>query len=142
MNQATIFQPFLATMILTLVVWIYMYGRRLPFIFSSGLDPKQMTPLELARLSPPQVSTPSDNLKNLFELPTVFYAVVLYIYVTHQVDAVFVGAAWGFFLLRVLHSAVHCTFNFIPLRFVLYVISAGAVWFMVIRAAISALAAT
>ena len=141
MNQAAIFQPFLATMILTLVVWIYMYGRRLPFIFSSGLDPKQMTPLELARLSPPQVSTPSDNLKNLFELPTVFYAVVLYIYVTHQVDAVFVGAAWGFFLFRVLHSVVHCTFNFIPLRFVLYVISAGALWFMVIRAGISALAA-
>ena len=141
MNQATIFQPFLATMILTLVVWVYMYGRRLSFIFSSGLDPKQMTPLELARLSPPQVSTPSDNLKNLFELPTVFYAVVLYIYVTHQVDAVFVGAAWGFFLFRVLHSAVHCTFNFIPLRFVLYVISAGALWFMVIRAGISALAA-
>ena len=141
MNQAAIFQPFLATMILTLVVWIYMYGRRLPFIFSSGLDPKQMTPLELARLSPPQVSTPSDNLKNLFELPTVFYAVVLYIYVTHQVDAAFVGAAWGFFLFRVLHSAEHCTFNFIPLRFVLYVISAGALWFMVIRAGISALAA-
>ena len=138
MNQATIFQPFLATMILTLVVWIYMYGRRLPFIFSSGLDPKQMTPLELARLSPPQVSTPSDNLKNLFELPTVFYAVVLYIYVTHQVDAVFVGAAWGFFLFRVLHSVVHCTFNFIPLRFVLYVISAGALWFMVLRAAMLA----
>ena len=142
MNQATIFQPFLATMILTLVVWVYMYGRRLSFIFSSGLDPKQMTPLELARMSPPQVSTPSDNLKNLFELPTVFYAVVLYIYVTHQVDATFVGAAWGFFLFRALHSVVHCTFNFIPLRFVLYVISAGALWFMVLRAAMAALVTT
>jgi hypothetical protein len=139
MNQAAIFQPFLATMLLTLVVWVYMYGRRLRFIFSSGLDPKQMTPLELARLSPPQVSTPSDNLKNLFELPTVFYAVVLYIHVTHQVDAAFVGAAWGFFLFRVLHSLVHCTFNFIPLRFVLYVISACALWFMVLRAAMPAL---
>jgi len=31
-------------------------------------------------------------------------------------------AAWGFFLFRVLHSVVHCTFNFIPLRFALYVI--------------------
>ena len=139
MNQTVIFQPFLATMILTLVVWLYMYGRRLRFIFSSGHDPKQMTPLELARLSPPQVSTPSDNLKNLFELPTVFYAVVLYVYVTHQVDTAFVGAAWGFFLFRALHSVVHCTFNFIPLRFVLYVISAAALWFMVLRAAISGL---
>ena len=125
-------------MLLTLVVWVYMYGRRLPLIFSSGLDPKQMTPLELARLSPPQVSNPSDNLKNLFELPTVFYVVVLYIYVTNQVDAAYLWAAWGFFLFRALHSAVHCTFNFIPLRFALYVISAGALWFIVLRAALAA----
>jgi hypothetical protein len=125
-------------MLLTLVVWVYMYGRRLPFIFSSGLDPKQMTPLELARLSPPQVSNPSDNLKNLFELPTVFYVVVLYIYVTNQVDAAYLWAAWGFFLFRALHSAVHCTFNFIPLRFALYVVSAGALWFIVLRAALAA----
>src|SRR3977135_1290596 len=136
MDQAVIFRPFFATMLLTLVVWVYMYGRRLPFIFSSGLNPKQMTPLELARVSPPQVSNPSDNLKNLFELPTVFYAVVLYLYATNQVDTPYVIAAWGFFVFRALHSAVHCTWNFIPLRFVLYVISAGALWSMVVRAAV------
>ena len=139
MDQAVIFQPFLATMLLTLVVWVYMYGRRLPFIFSNGLDSKQMTPAELARVSPPRVSNPSDNLKNLFELPTVFYAVVLYLYATNQVDSPHVAAAWGFFLFRALHSVVHCTFNFIPLRFVLYVISAAALWFMVVRAAIAAI---
>jgi hypothetical protein len=138
MNQAAIFRPFVATMILTMVVWAYMYARRLPFIFSSRLDPKQMTPLELARLSPPQVSNPSDNLKNLFELPTIFYAVILYLYATNQVDAVYVGTACGFFLFRTMHSAVHCSFNYIPLRFVLYVISAGALWFMVLRAALAA----
>jgi len=138
MDQTVIFNPFLAMMLLTLVVWIYMYVRRLSFIFSKRLDPKQMTPSELARLTPSQVSTPSDNLKNLFEMPTVFYAVVLYIYVTNKVDAVYVAAAWTFFLFRALHSVVHCTFNFIPLRFVLYVISAMAVWFMVVRAAIAA----
>ena len=138
MDQAAIFQPFVATLILTMVVWAYMYGRRLPFIFSSRLDPKQMTPIELARVSPPNVSNPSDNLKNLFELPTIFYAVVLYLFTTHQVDAAYLGAAWGFFLFRALHSAVHCTFNFIPLRFVLYVISSAALWFMVLRAAMAA----
>ena len=139
MNQSDIFQPFLATMLLTLVVWVSMYGRRLPFIFSNGLDSKQMTPAELARVSPPKVSNPSDNLKNLFELPTVFYAVVLYLYATNQVDSSYVAAAWGFFLFRVLHSVVHCTFNLIPLRFVLYVISAATLWFMVVRATITAM---
>jgi hypothetical protein len=139
MDQAIIFNPFLATMLLTLVVWVYMYIRRLSFIYSSGLDPKQMTPLELARLSPSAVSTPSDNLRYLFEMPTVFFAVVLYLYVTHNVDIAYVGAAWVFFLFRALHSVVHCTFNFIPLRFFLYVSSAGALWFMVVRAAIALL---
>ena len=138
MDQTVIFNPFFATMLLTLLVWVYMYVRRLSFIFHKRLDPKQMTPSELARLTPSRVSTPSDNLKNLFEMPTVFYAVVLYIYVTNKVDAVYVAAAWTFFLFRALHSVVHCTFNFIPLRFVLYVISAMAVWFMVVRAAIAA----
>jgi hypothetical protein len=138
MDQVAIFRPFVATMILTMVVWVYMYARRLPFIFSSRLDPKQMTPLELARVSPPQVSNPSDNLKNLFELPTIFYAVVVYLFVTHQVDVAYLGAAWVFFLFRAMHSTVHCTFNFIPLRFVLYVISAGVLWFMVLKIAIAA----
>ena len=137
MDQSDIFQPFFATMLLTLIVWIYMYARRLPFIFASGLDSKQMTPAELARISPPQVSNPSDNLKNLFELPTVFYAIALYLYVTQQVDATYVIAGWGFFLFRAMHSMVHCTFNLIPLRFALYVISAGALWFMVARAIIA-----
>jgi hypothetical protein len=140
MDQSLIFRPFVATMLLTLCVWFYMYARRLPFIFASGLDPKQMTPAELARISPPQVSNPSDNLKNLFELPTVFYALVLYLYATRQVDGVYILAAWGFFAFRVLHSVVHCSFNLIPLRFVLYVVSALALWFMAARAAWALLA--
>jgi hypothetical protein len=53
-----------------------------------------------------------------------------------------VAAAWVFFLFRALHSVVHCTFNFIPLRFFLYVISAGALWFMVLRAAMTAFVMT
>lgn len=140
MDRAAILVPFVGTMLLTFVVWIYMYARRIPFIVGNKLEPHQLTPLEFARLQPPAVSNPSDNLKNLFELPTVFYAVVLYLYAANQVDAVFLGAAWVFFGFRVLHSAVHCTFNFIPLRFWLYAISALALWFMVARIAVRVLA--
>ena len=135
MDQTVIFQPFVGTMLLTLVVWFYMYARRIPFIVSNKLTPQQMTSSELARLSPAAVANPSDNLKNLFELPTIFYAVVIYLYVTQQVDGLYLGAAWVFFGFRVLHSAVHCTFNFVPLRFWLYAISALALWFMVLRVA-------
>jgi hypothetical protein len=124
-------------MVLTLVVWFYMYSRRIPFIVRQKLTPQQLAPLEFARLSPPAVANPSDNLKNLFELPTLFYAVTLFLYVTHQVDALYVGAAWMFVGFRVFHSAVHCTINIIVLRFWLYCISAAALWLMVIRAAVA-----
>ena len=33
MNQTSLFAPFAGTMILALVVWIYMYARRIPSIF-------------------------------------------------------------------------------------------------------------
>jgi len=141
MEQSTIFQPFFATLLLTMVVWLYMYGRRLPFLLGNKIDLNQLTPNELARISPAAVSTPSDNLKNLFELPTLFYAVTLYLYAMQQVDRGYLIAAWGFFLFRVLHSIVHCTFNFVPLRFFLYVISAGMLWFMVVRAALAVVVA-
>jgi hypothetical protein len=135
MKQTAIFGPFFANMLLTLVVWIYMYIRRIDFITRSKLSPGQLSvPGELARLSPAAVSNPSDNLKNLFEIPVLFYALVLYLFVTRQVDGIYVGAAWVFVAFRVLHSAVHCTFNLVMLRFYLYLIAALAVWFMLARA--------
>ena len=83
MDQSTIFAPFFAMIFLTLVVWVYMYARRIPFIQNNNLTPGQLSPAEFARISPPAVSNPSDNLKNLFEMPVLFYALVLYLYVTH-----------------------------------------------------------
>lgn len=140
MNQSAIFGPFLTVMFLTLIVWFYMYSRRIPFLQKSRADLNTLTAAELARISPAAVSNPSDNLKNLFELPTVFYAAVLYLFVTNKVDGTYLLAAWVFAAFRILHSAVHCTVNIVLIRFWLYAVSALALWFMVVRAGIAALA--
>jgi hypothetical protein len=138
MAQDAIFSPFFATVFLTLLVWVYMYIRRISFFKRQKVRPKELTtPGALAQISPPSVSNPSDNLKNLFEIPVLFYAIVLYLFVTKQVDAVYVNAAWIFVAFRVLHSIVHCTFNLIMLRFYLYLFSTLAVWFIAIRAAVT-----
>jgi hypothetical protein len=142
MRQAAIFGPFFAMMFLTLAVWLYMYLRRISFIMRRGLRSQDLAaPGVLAQVSPPAVSNPSDNLKNLFEIPVLFYALVLYLFVTNQVDAPYLDAAWVFVAFRVLHSAVHCTFNLVMLRFYLYLIASLAVWFIAIRAAINYFAA-
>ena len=137
MTQDAIFTPFFATVFLTLLVWVYMYIRRISFLTSRKLSPKDLAaPGTLAQISPPNVSNPSDNLKNLFEIPIIFYALVLYLFITKQVDTVYVNSAWVFVVFRALHSVVHCTFNLIILRFYLYLFATLAVWFIAIRAAL------
>jgi hypothetical protein len=135
MDQTAIFAPFFSMMLLTLAVWVLLFVRRVPFIQNGNLTPEQLSPVEFTRISPPAVSTPSDNLKNLFELPIIFYALVLYLHATQQVDTTYVAAAWTFVAFRALHSAVHCTINIVTLRFGLYCVSSLALWFMVVRGA-------
>jgi hypothetical protein len=142
MQSSAIFAPFFVMMFLTLVVWAYMYARRIPFINSLKLKPEDLAkPGELARLSPPAVSNPSDNLKNLFEIPVLFYALALFLFVTNRVDALYLAAAWVFVAFRAAHSLVHCTFNHVLLRFSLYLVATVAVWFMLVRAALDYFAA-
>ena len=138
MTQTAIFGPFFATMLLTLLVWVYLYIRRIAFIRGRDLDPKELAvPGRLAAVSPAAVSNPSDNLKNLFEIPVLFYALVLYLFATGNVDASYLRAGWVFVVFRALHSAVHCTFNLVILRFYLYLIATLAVWFMLARATLA-----
>ena len=128
MTPTAIFGPFFAMLGLTLGVWIYLYARRIPFIRSLG-NVDLSVPGEFARLAPASVSNPSDNFKNLFELPVLLYALSLYLFVT-QVDSAYVAAGWIFVVFRVLHSAVHCTFNLVILRFYLYLVSCLALGYM------------
>ena len=137
MNQDAIFGPFFATIFLTFLVWVYMYIRRIHFISRQKIRPQALAATgALTKASPPAVSNPSDNLKNLFEIPVLFYVLALYLFVTKQVDSMFVNAAWFFVGFRTLHSAVHCTFNLILLRFYLYLFATLAVGFIAIRAAL------
>ncbi len=137
MTQDAIFGPFFASIFLTFLVWAYMYVRRIHFINSQKIRPQTLVaPDALAKISPLTVSNPSDNLKNLFEIPVLFYALALYLFVTNQVDSGYVNAAWFFVAFRTLHSAVHCTFNLIILRFYLYLFATLAVGFIAIRAAL------
>ena len=129
-----ILEPMMAMFLLTFVVWVYMYARRIPFITQSNLPPDQLTPAGLADLSPPEVSNPSDNLKNLFEVPVLFYALCIYIFITNQTDAQYLFAAWTFVAFRIMHSAMHCTLNIVIVRFWLYFAAAAAFWFMFFRA--------
>ena len=121
-------------MVLTCGVWLLLGLRRIPFIVRARLTPAELaTPGLLAQRSPAAVTVVSDNFKNLFEVPVLFYALGLLLYATQQVDRGYVAAAWIFVAFRVAHSLVHCTINKVTLRFALYLMSTLAVWFMLGR---------
>lgn len=75
-----IFIPFIGMITLTLAVWIVMYAKRLVWISKHDIDPNSIaTPETLSATIPDQVNHASNNFKNLFELPVLFYALCLYL---------------------------------------------------------------
>jgi len=138
MNQQLIVQPVVALMLLTLLVWLYMYAKRIPYIVGHKIPGKLIATPELlnARL-PQELSYSSNNLKNLFELPVIFYALCLLLLVTQKVDVTYLYAAWTYVALRTAHSLIQCTRNVVEQRFAAYLLSSLVLWFMVLRFALA-----
>ncbi len=130
MDAKLIYFPLVGMMLLTLVVWIVMFKRRITAIRTLGLNPS--TRADLDKFPAPAVNA-SNNLQNLFELPVVFYAVVLAIAQTGHVDSVHVACAFGFLVFRVAHSTIHCTYNHVMQRFSVYAVAGLCLWTMVVR---------
>lgn len=135
MNQGSIFIPFFGLMLLTIVVWTYMYYLRLSFIKRKQVDPQSLaTTREVIDVIPANVNTPSENLINLFELPILFYAVCIYLYVTNQLDTAHLVLAYFFLVFRIVHSVIHCTYNKVMHRFYFYLLSSITLWALIILA--------
>jgi hypothetical protein len=139
MNSQVILQPMLAMMVLTAIVWFVLYARRLPAMRKVGVSSQEYTtPDKGAALLPESVSYPAHNFRNLFELPVVFYALCLYLFVTGTAQNVDVVAAWAFVGFRALHSLIHSTVNIVIARFLAYLAATIALWFMLARAVLGA----
>ena len=65
----------------------------------------------------------TDNHNHLFEQPTVFYAIVVYIYLVQHVDSLHIMLAWAYVVFRAIHSIVHVTINNVSIRASVFVLS-------------------
>ena len=136
MDQTAIFGPLLAMLLLTLAVWLYMYVRRVHFFSANRIDPQSFaTRAQAWGVGPEAMQNPANNFSNLLELPVIFYFACFYLYAMQQVDALYLGFAWAFVILRAAHSLIQCTINKVVLRFTAYALAAVSLWIIVIRAA-------
>jgi len=69
---------------------------------------------------PDQPTQISNSYNSQFQVPLLFYVVVILAWITRQADAVFVVLEWLFVLLRIGHAYVHTTSNYVPTRFKIF----------------------
>ncbi len=120
--------PVFGMVAVTAAVWVRMYQVRIGEMRERRIHPQSVatSAQAQARLERTQ---PADNLRNLFELPVLFYAWSALVVASGQGSDALAAAAWVFVVLRALHSFIHVTYNKVMHRFLAYV--AGAVWLFV-----------
>lgn len=125
--------PVLALVAWTFVMSGWLLATRLPAMQKAKIDLAEMSRTGAKLQLPPEVMRVSDNYNHLHEAPTIFYATALAAQVAGVVDATSIGLAWGYVVLRVAHSFVQATVNFIPARFVLFLLSQTALFILLVR---------
>lgn len=127
-------QPTIALMLLTMLVWLYMYYLRITYTLKNKIDAQDLaSPEQCNALLPEFVNQASNNFKNLFEAPVLFYVVCILVTLFDHVDTMFVYLAWAYVFLRIIHSLIHCTINNVMARFLAYFTSSVVLWIMVFK---------
>jgi hypothetical protein len=62
----------------------------------------------------------ADNFRNLFEVPVLFYALVVVALALKHTPGWLVTGSWIFVSLRIAHSLIHCTYNRVTHRFIVF----------------------
>src|SRR5690554_1611302 len=120
MSGNLILWPGVAMVVLTFVVAAVMYRRRVAVMKSERIHPQSVAlSAQIAqRLTDTRAS---DNYRNLFELPVLFYFAIAIAVGAGVRDPWVLGLAWGFVALRIAHSAIQCGHNKVMHRFQVFI---------------------
>jgi hypothetical protein len=129
MNPALIFLPVLALVLLTLLVWLRMYQVRIGEMRRKHIQPEQIATTAQSHALLTDTKS-ADNFSNLFELPMLFYAIAIILYLTQTVDSLQLILASAFVLGRYAHSFIATTYNKVMHRFYAYLLSSMLLWAM------------
>jgi hypothetical protein len=130
MRNPGIFYPVLAMACWTFLVLMLIPVVRVRASLRREIGPDDFKLGESASV-PPYVSLPNRNFMNLLELPTLFYVVCMLLYITAGVSSLAIALAWAYVATRVLHSAIHISYNKVLHRLAVFSLSnvvLGVLW--------------
>lgn len=129
MSAKAILYPMMAMVLLTVIVSIVMYRRRLAELRAKRIRPQEVASAT-AMATKLEDTSAADNFRNLFETPVLFYAAVLTVYATRITDPLYVGLAWLYVAARIAHTLIHCTSNIVLHRLKAFLLSWVMLWIL------------
>jgi len=124
--DTSILAPAAALVVWSIIMLIWMAGTRLPAMKKVGIDLGTAVGgrgVDIDPNVPPSVAWKSHNYAHLMEQPTIFYATVMILAITGAATPLLVSFAWGYTIIRILHSVWQATVNKVNIRFVLFLLS-------------------
>ena len=115
MNQQLIFIPVLAQILLVLMLYIRLKMEKTKAIELGAVDHKKAALDNDAW--PDNVIKVSNNIRNQFETPVLFYVLAIMLFSVQGVDAMIISLAWIYVLSRYVHAYIHTGSNYVPYRF-------------------------
>ncbi len=105
-----------ALVVLVFIVGVRMLQVRMGELKSMRIHPQAASNSLQVAAKLQQVQA-ADNFRNLFETPVLFYALVAVAIGAGHAPGWLVAGVWVYVLLRVVHSAIHCSYNKVMHRF-------------------------
>lgn len=117
-----IIYPIYVMVMLSFCVGIGLGVSRVKSIKNQDVNPKYYNLMQ--GNPPPDYSRKFErNFSNLFEVPVLFYVACIVAYVTDVNSNLLLSMAWGYVLLRAIHTIVHLTYNNTFHRFYVFIAS-------------------
>lgn len=125
--------PVLGLVSWTLVMWLWMYATRLPAMQKAGIDATKIQQKGELDGLPIEVKRIADNYNHLHEQPVIFYALCVYSHLVGVGDGLMVMLAWSYVALRIAHSLIQALWNFVPVRFLVFMLGSVVLIVMTVR---------
>lgn len=128
--------PILALIIWSLIVWVILYARRIPMLKGADLsgDSSKSPDGAWKNQLPLKVQAPAHNYNHLMEQPTIFYALMFFLFLAETQSTVGFVLAWAYVALRIVHSLIQINAGAIPPRFLVFSLSTLCLMGMVVTA--------
>ena len=125
--------PLLAQVVLTFVVMLVMYRKRVAEMKTKRIHPQRTKSRSMTHGVLTDSETAANNYANLFESPVLFYTAILLTLILMVQDSILVALAWTYVSSRYLHSFIHITYNRVMHRFSVFIFSSFVLLAMWVR---------